>query len=213
MAELSPKLRMPVAGLGAVMTLSGVVGALLAARTSPLAYSTLGFELVIAIGGIALTVGVLRTGLRSGAAIGLAAVGGVWVASSLLGRFAWHVVQSGGDISPTAAMMREASDPWVLGRCASGAFLGLLAITSVLRKDGARWRSLILGSAMAGVPLAAGLWALTAGQGYVLAPATTGSDAIRVGVLLVGGIALAVLFSVGVQWIVSAFEENRPTPA
>lgn len=210
MADLPRRMRLPVIAIASLVAVIGGVAAARASNHEPRVLASFAFELVVAGAGAALALHALFGG-RRGAALALAVTAAIWAASALLGGFSWHatVLTAAGQVpSPGTVVGHVAGDPWFLSRLGLGAAVALMGLVIGMRGQATRWRRLGTGALMAGVPLAAAAIAITPWGSAIFAPATSPAGLARLAAVVVGGIALAVLFSVGVQGVIRAFEDE-----
>ncbi len=204
------RLRLGVLALSALVGLSAVWGAVDAVAREPRVWGLFGFEVVTLIAAaLGVFVGLGRP--REAPALGAACVGATFFAAATLGRFSAIVTRAEGTLSESQAVGRLLRDPVFDGRLLAAGAIGAIAVVFALGADRRAWRRLLLGVAMA-IPVVAvtGWLLLGSGLNWLLAPAESFGGIVRIVVSVLGGVALAILASVAVHSVITAFESRLP---
>lgn len=198
-------LALGVVAVSALVGVSALWGIWTAVGQETKVWALFGFEIVtLAAALLGLLVGLGR--LRDAPALAVFSIAGTVFASATLGRFSAIVTWGGGDISQSQAVRQLATDPVFDGRLLAAFVLGVLGLCVAFGRQGASWRSFVIGLLAAAPVAGIGLWILGPGRAWLLAPIEDGGDIARVVVSLLGGLVLAVLGSMAVHQVVRAFE-------
>lgn len=198
MSALEQLMRKATGAIAALVLLSALVGlgVSLFGHPQPV-WAWFGFEVVTLVSaGLGVLFGLGR--FRQGPAMTMVSIGGTIAVATLFGR-----------LSLLANLSALAADPWVIGRLAGGGLLGLAATVLVFSRDRRCWPSFIKGALLAMPAAAAGA------IGFFRPGLIPGRDwegllaVLRVGGLLVGGLLVCILISVGIHLIIRAFEHGR----
>lgn len=194
-------MRKATGAISALVLLSALVGigVSLFGHPQPV-WAWFGFEIVVLVSaGLGVIFGLGR--FRQGPAMTMVSVGGTIAVATLFGRLAL-----------LANLSTLATDPWVIGRLLAGGVLGLGATVLVFSRDRRCWPSFIKGVLLAMPAAAAGA------IGFFRPGLIPGRDwegllaVLRVGGLLLGGLLVCILISVGIHLIIRAFEHGRTDP-
>jgi hypothetical protein len=205
-------IRLLLALVMALVACSGIAGVVLSARHAPAVWASLGFESVIAIVGLAGIWYALGKSAH-GRAIGLFNLGGVLLVAALTARFSWHTTVTPDAIGVRTSIMYGIKDPWFLTRGLLGLLLMAMAAFSVLRLEAISWRRAIIGILLVIPSLVAGGYILANGTGSLFPPITDFISAMRMGFSVLAGLAICVLFAVGIHLVVKAFELAGQNPS
>lgn len=200
-------IRVGVLVLGAAGLVSAIAGAGAALRAFPeTLWGMLGFELVAVVAGV---LGVLA-GLgrfRSGYGLALLCVAGTFFTSAIFGLYL--DARLNAQTPDGQAMVKYA----ILGRIALAAGLGGLAGLAVLIRDGRSWGLLLKGALLLAPVIAALGWVWVTKGRALTTPLEGILSPVRTVAMVLGGLVLMVVFSVGAHLCIRAFEITRPDDA